>query len=629
MAQSRLITDLVELVTPSNEDVFVVVDNTTSPSLSVTKKIKYSNIVQALQDMIDTFVQEGTGIEAAYDNPNNTLTISVLPDTTVQRTIVSTGGTTVGTRQELNVIPGAGITLTGADNAGDNRIDLTVNTTAVATGITLSGTGNPVSPLASITTLGDGTQQLNFRGIKAASNKMTVASGDGGNSIAVDIVPGNIDINSLDVASPLGVALGGTNATTAAGARASLGAAQLGTNNDITEITGLTTPLSVEQGGTGGNTAKTGLFNLSGLSTVVNVGAVGQSLIVNGKNAVGGEQRAELKSIRPASSKAILATVGNEITVDVNANVVLSSASANPNFNGFRLTNLAAPVAGSDAATKAYADSVAQGLSVKEASRLASTVNFDSTYFNESGTVSAVTTGTNSFTINNHPFNTGERVFISSTAALPGGVSAFVQYFIIDDGTNTVKLAASASDAAGGIAIDITTTGSGTIVIAHTKYLEASANGLLTLDGEDVSEGDRVLLKDQTTAFQNGIYVVTETGDATNPAILTRALDANQQGELDAGSFTFIFEGAISAGIAYVQINAGAIFDVDPLEWTVFSAAAIPVNSIENDRFVKVAEATIKGRQAASGTGNVEDLTANQLIAIVNTATVAIDGGEY
>jgi hypothetical protein len=61
----------------------------------------------------------------------------------------------------------------------------------------------------------------------------------------------------------------------------------------------------------------------------------------------------------------------------------------------------------------------------------------------------------------------------------------------------------------------------------------------------------------------------------------------------------------------------------------VFSAAAIPVNSVDNDRLVQVAQATVKGRQAGTGTGNVEDLTANQLVAIINTATVAIDSGEY
>jgi hypothetical protein len=85
----------------------------------------------------------------------------------------------------------------------------------------------------------------------------------------------------------------------------------------------------------------------------------------------------------------------------------------------------------------------------------------------------------------------------------------------------------------------------------------------------------------------------------------------------------------LNAGIAFVQIESNPLFDVDPLTWTIFSAASIPVNSVENDRLVQVAQATIKGRRAAVGTGNVEDLTANQLIAIVNTATVAIDSGEY
>jgi len=44
---------------------------------------------------------------------------------------------------------------------------------------------------------------------------------------------------------------GGTGATTAAGARSNLEAAKSGSNSDITELSGLTTPLSVAQGGTG------------------------------------------------------------------------------------------------------------------------------------------------------------------------------------------------------------------------------------------------------------------------------------------------------------------------------------------------------------------------------------------
>lgn len=53
----------------------------------------------------------------------------------------------------------------------------------------------------------------------------------------------------------LAVADGGTGASTATNARANLSAAKTGSNNDITELTGLTVPLSVAQGGTGINTA--------------------------------------------------------------------------------------------------------------------------------------------------------------------------------------------------------------------------------------------------------------------------------------------------------------------------------------------------------------------------------------
>jgi hypothetical protein len=55
----------------------------------------------------------------------------------------------------------------------------------------------------------------------------------------------------------LAVASGGTGGTTATQARANLSAAISGTNGDITQLTGLLTPLSVLQGGTGVN-SKTG-----------------------------------------------------------------------------------------------------------------------------------------------------------------------------------------------------------------------------------------------------------------------------------------------------------------------------------------------------------------------------------
>lgn len=629
MAQSRLITDLVELVKPNNDDVFVIVDNTSDPTLSVTKKIKYSSLKEDLQDMIDVLIDAGTGVNLTYSDSGNTITVSVVDDTTTQRSIYSSGGTAIGTRQQLNFIPGAGVTLSGVDNAGGNRVDLTLNTTNVSLATNLSASGQSAGILQSINTLGDGTKDLRLRAIEAGSNKVVIASGSGGNSVTVDVNPANININSLNVSQPLGVSLGGTNATNAQDARSNLGAAQRGDNSDITSLNGLTTPLSIDQGGTGASTAQTSLFALQGVSNAVNVGSTGQSLIVNGKAAVAGEYRVELKSIRPGSTRASVSTVGSEIVVDVNANNVLSAASQNVNLNGFRITNVAPPVAANDVATKEYADSVAQGLTLKEACRAASTANFDSTYFNTSGTVSSVNIGFDELTINNHGFNTGERVYVTSTASLPNGLSANTEYFIINVGVNTIKLATTAQNATNGVAIDITSTGSGTIGVAHTKYLVATANGVFSIDGISPSQGDRVLLKNQTDATRNGIYEVTDIGALNRPAVLTRSEDANESSEVGAGSFTFIIDGTTQNGIAYVQVTDGPVLDVDPLSWTVFSSSAIPQNSVANDRLVQVAQATVKGRTATAGTGDVQDLTANQLIGIVNTATTAIDCGTY
>ncbi|WP_180125677.1 hypothetical protein [Rhodoferax sp. BLA1] len=68
-------------------------------------------------------------------------------------------------------------------------------------------------------------------------------------SAAIAAVAAGMDPSAEDVIVP--VAAGGTGATSAAGARENLNAAERGVNSTITEMTGLTTPLSPEQGGTG------------------------------------------------------------------------------------------------------------------------------------------------------------------------------------------------------------------------------------------------------------------------------------------------------------------------------------------------------------------------------------------
>jgi hypothetical protein len=72
---------------------------------------------------------------------------------------------------------------------------------------------------------------------------------------------------------------------------------------------------------------------------------------------------------------------------------------------------------------------------------------------------------------------------------------------------------------------------------------------------------ERVLVKNQTTGSQNGLYVVTSTGDGSNPYILTRASDADNSpaGEIAYGDFCFIQNGSTNAGYGYIVNTTGTI----------------------------------------------------------------------
>lgn len=109
---------------------------------------------------------------------------------------------------------------------------------------------------------------------------------------------------SITNITDLTVADGGTGASTAENARTNLGAAKSGANSDITSLTGLTTPLSAAQGGTGSTTyayaggrgqvfTSTGTFTVpAGVSavkvTVVGGGGSGGSVSSSTQGPAGG-----------------------------------------------------------------------------------------------------------------------------------------------------------------------------------------------------------------------------------------------------------------------------------------------------------------------------------------------------
>ena len=87
--------------------------------------------------------------------------------------------------------------------------------------------------------------------------------------------------------------------------------------------------------------------------------------------------------------------------------------------------------------------------------------------------------------------------------------------------------------------------------------LTANANGALSVDGVAVVAGNRILVKNEVTQANNGVYVVTQTGDGSTPYILTRATDFDSAGtgvdQIDQGDFFLVTSGSTLANTSWVQ----------------------------------------------------------------------------
>ena len=103
--------------------------------------------------------------------------------------------------------------------------------------------------------------------------------------------------------------------------------------------------------------------------------------------------------------------------------------------------------------------------------------------------------------------------------------------------------------------------------VASTGNIDLSTGGLLTIDGVTLNDGDRVLVKDQTTASENGIYVA-------HSGAWTRAEDADSDEEVTAGMFTFVEEGSANADKGFVLTTDNPItVGTTDLSFSQFSGA--------------------------------------------------------
>jgi hypothetical protein len=88
-----------------------------------------------------------------------------------------------------------------------------------------------------------------------------------------------------------------------------------------------------------------------------------------------------------------------------------------------------------------------------------------------------------------------------------------------------------------------------------------------TIDGVTLSDGMRILVKNEATQANNGIYV------RTSATVLTRADDFNTAVEIAGGDFTFVTAGTQYNSTGWVQIDDVTTVGTDPIVWEQFSGA--------------------------------------------------------
>ena len=390
---------------------------------------------------------------------------------------------TYTTGETLTFAGGTGIDTTVSDNNISIAIDATVATLTGSVTLTNKTLTSPVlntgvsgsaikdeDNMASDSATHLATQQS----IKAYVDSQVTAQdldfqGDSGGALSIDL-----DSETLDIAGGTGIDTSGSgNTLTVAidNTVVTLTGSQTLTNKTLTAPT-LTTPKIADEGYIAdGNGNEQIIFQQT--ASAVNAIEITNSATGNGVK---------------------IGSQGDDTNVDL---ILDPKGSGTVDVNNSKITNVTDPSSDQDAATKAYVDSVANGLDVKDSVNLASTANIAGTYNNGAGTITAGSNG---------------------ALTVDGVATALNDRILLKDQTDSTE---------NGI-YKVSTLGTGSAAYVLTRTPDADA-------ASEITGGAFVFVEKGTANADNG-YVFTHDGTPTLGTTNITVAQFSGAGQISAGN---------------------------------------------------------------------------------------------